>query len=240
MPLHDTVLDHVAIAVSDLEAAADHWYGLGAVPVAGSWTGVFRTEQVRLGNGAKLELIAPLVDGPPSFVDAFLERFGPGRIHHVTIKTAGGVPAAVEALAADGVETVDVNTDYPHWHEAFIRPSRVGGLVAQVAWADGTDVDFAARMGRPTPPDPDPAAPHLAAVQLQHEDPAAAADFWTLLGATVSWTDDARTFTAEWPDSPLAIQVRHGPSNRPLGLVVPELAPAAQTPRAPVLIRPRS
>lgn len=240
MPLHDTVLDHVAIAVSDLESAATHWYGLGAVPVAGSWTGAFRTEQLRLGNGAKLELIAPLVDGPPSFVDAFLERFGPGRIHHVTIKTAGGVPAAVDILAADGVETVDVSTDNPYWHEAFIRPSRVGGLVAQVAWSDGTDVDFARRMGRPTPPEPDPSAPHLVAVQLQHEDPPAAAAFWQLLGATVDWADDERTFTAAWPSSPLGIHVRQGPSNRPLGLVMPELAPAAQSSRAPVLLRPRS
>ena len=234
MPLTEAVLDHVSIAVDDVDAAVSHWLGRGAVPVGGGEAPAFRSEQVRLGNGAKLELIGRTT-GEPSFIDGYLERFGPGRVHHVTIKVGTSLAQAIEELDAEGIQTVDRNESYPHWHEAFVRPSVVGGMIVQIAWASGTDADFAERSGRPAPQSPDPAAPHLLALQMTHVDPPAARALWSAVGATV--TDDGNGgFEAQWSASPMVVRVALGERSGPVGLVVPGLAPGERTDVAPVLL----
>lgn len=94
-------LNHVAIAVSDIEAAAALYRNmLGATvstAVAMPEHGV-TTVFVELPN-TKVELIAPLGDGSP--LAGFLERNPFGGIHHICYEVAD-VRAASASLSARG------------------------------------------------------------------------------------------------------------------------------------------
>ena len=239
MPLHAAKLDHVAVAVTDVEAAVAMWLDRGAVEVGGGTGVTFRSHQVRFGNGAKLEMIGPGNGDAPSFIDGFLARFGPGTIHHVTVKVdpASTIHDAVRELDADGIGTVDVKELWPHWHEAFVRPSTVGGLVAQVAWSDLDDGEWAETNGVGPLAEPAADAPVLHEVRLGHEDLTASAAVWTSLGATLTHDDGA--FTARWAGAPMAVRVEQHVTRGPHGIVVEGIAPAGQTALTPTVLRPR-
>ncbi len=245
MPLDAATLDHVAVAVDDLDAALARWLDLGAAEVGGGTNPVFRSHQVRLRGGAKLELIGTAGGDQPTFIDHFLQRFGSGTIHHVTVKVdpATTIHQAVDSLKDDGFVAVDVAEIWPHWHEAFLRPSTVGGLIAQVAWSDMSDADWAAPREHDGPTEPTPDAPALREVRLVHDDLAASAAVWTGLGATLDHAADGMAFTASWAASPLRIRVEAAPPagglrRGPVGLAVEGLAPAPQTALSPPLLAP--
>jgi methylmalonyl-CoA/ethylmalonyl-CoA epimerase len=94
-------LNHVAIAVPDLAAAAAVYAGrLGAAvsaPVDLPEHGV-TTVFVELPN-SKIELIAPL--GPDSPIAAFLERNPGGGVHHLCFEV-GDIASAAEQLRREG------------------------------------------------------------------------------------------------------------------------------------------
>ena len=94
-------LNHVAIAVQDLSAAAELYRGaLGAIvsaPVAQPEHGV-TTVFVDLPN-TKIELMAPLGDRSP--IASFLGRNPGGGIHHLCYEVAD-IRAASRDLAAKG------------------------------------------------------------------------------------------------------------------------------------------
>ncbi len=98
-------LNHVAIAVSDIEAAAALYRNmLGATvstAVAMPEHGV-TTVFVELPN-TKIELIAPLGDGSP--LAGFLERNPFGGIHHICYEVAD-VRAASASLSARGARVL--------------------------------------------------------------------------------------------------------------------------------------
>ncbi|MEE8601972.1 VOC family protein [Euzebya tangerina] len=234
-------LDHVAVAVADLDAAAARWHEMGAVPVMGSRGAAFSNEQVRFSCGGKVELIAPGRDA--SFMTAYLDRFGPGRIHHLTLKLRHSLAEGVQRLAQAGVPVVDVSDDDPVWHEAFLGPRTVGGVIVQIADAALSDAEFAAATGRPAPAPVDPTAPRLDRVVLGHHDLAASARLWTTLGATVRPLDE-ESMLATYPDSATAIELRGSSSAGPLGLRLQEVdgyaaaRPGAGTPYRPALLPP--
>jgi len=94
-------LNHVAIAVPDLEAAAKIYAGVLGASVSGpvplpehGVTTVF----VTLPN-AKIELLEPLGAGSP--IRAFLERNPGGGIHHLCYEVAD-IRAARDRLVASG------------------------------------------------------------------------------------------------------------------------------------------
>jgi hypothetical protein len=209
------VPDHVAAAVPSIEAAATRWvHHLGGGWVAPSFEAPgsgFATRQIRFAGGAKLELLEPR--SPDGFATRYLDRYGAG-IHHVTLKVPALLPA-LAGLAEAGLDAVDVSTTSEHWHEAFLRPSQVGGLIVQVVWAGHDDVGWAAFLGA-TPEDPRPAAARLLGPRLAHPDLPAAAGLWRLLGAEVEGDGDA--LLARWPDAPLDIEVVAGPEPGPLGV----------------------
>ena len=95
-------LNHVAIAVPDLGAAAALYAdSLGATvsaPKALPDQGV-TTVFVELPN-SKIELIHPLGEGSP--IENFLERNPRGGIHHVCYEVAD-IATAIERLQADGM-----------------------------------------------------------------------------------------------------------------------------------------
>jgi catechol 2,3-dioxygenase-like lactoylglutathione lyase family enzyme len=205
--------DHVAVAVHDLDAAAARWQEqLRGVWLSPRWSGGgFGTRQLRYGNLGKLELLEP--DAPDGFAAGFLRRFGP-RVHHVTLKVPD-LLEAVEAVGAAGFETVDVSTARHEWHEAFLRPSQVGGMIVQLARALHDDEGWAALAGVELPA-VDPDAPALLGPTLEHPDLDAATHLWTTLGAEVVGDDDA--FEARWDGAPLTVVVRRGEVAGPIGL----------------------
>ena len=180
-----TTPDHVAIAVPDIDAAAVRWRdgfgGAWLMPAMPSEEAGFASRQLRFHGGAKLELLEPL--GPESFAGRFLARFG-ATIHHVTLKVPDLLPA-VEMVRAAGYDVVDISTYGDIWHEGFLRPSQVGGMIVQLAWSGQTDEEWIALSGV-EPEEPAPAGAALLGPTLRHPDLDAAARLWTTLGATVT------------------------------------------------------
>ncbi|MFP4312331.1 MAG: VOC family protein [Nitriliruptoraceae bacterium] len=214
MPI-DARPDHVAVAVPSIEAAAARWIDeLGGGWVAPAYEAPgsgFATRQARFAGGAKLELLEPR--RPEGFAARFLARYG-ARVHHVTCKVPA-LPPALAVLEDAGLDAVDVSTDNEHWHEAFLRPSQVGGMIVQVVWAGHDDAGWAAALGG-TPQEPRADAARLLGPRLAHPDLEVAAVIWRLLGAEVAG-DDA-VLTVRWPDAPLDIEVVAGARPGPLGI----------------------
>lgn len=217
-------LDHVAVAVSDLTGATHAWSDLGSTMNTSMTGQTFSTTQLRLGNAGKVELIGAGHDASESFIQPFLRQFGPGSIHHLTLKVPAPLGDAIKVLRLTGLDVVDVDTSGDFWHESFLRPSQVGGVIIQVAHAFGTDEEYARREGAAPPAPVNPSAPALEAVVLGHPTLAAAARLWTMLGAQLDDADGTPdddgdgTFVARFEDSPIAVEVRHAERAGPIGL----------------------
>lgn len=210
----DAQLDHVSVAVADLDRALAYWRGtVGAGLVVRERTEQFEAAQVRFAGGGKLELLAPPSGGDGGFVARFLERYG-SAIHHVTLKVPD-IRVAIDTVRAGGYDVVDVQTTSPWWREGFLRPSQVGGLIAQVAWASESDAQWASRLGA-EPETAAATAPQLRGVTVVHPDLSIAGQLWTLLGAAVSTTSDS--VVCRWPDSPLDLVVARGSPPGPQAL----------------------
>jgi hypothetical protein len=212
----DSRPDHVAIAVPSIEAAGERWHdqlgGAWILPRFASEQAGFANRQLRFRGGAKLELLEPL--GAQSFVGRFLDRFG-ARIHHVTLK----VPVLLTAVAtvrAAGYDVVDVFAEGDVWHEAFLRPTQVGGLVVQLGWAGQTDEQWADAAGFAPERIPEDGA-RLLGPTLSHPDLATAEALWTTLGASVT-RQGSMALAARWPGSPLSVVVLRGEEAGPIGL----------------------
>jgi catechol 2,3-dioxygenase-like lactoylglutathione lyase family enzyme len=211
-----TVPDHVAVAVPSIDAAADRWRdqlgGGWASPRFAAEEAGFASRQLRYRGGAKLELLEPLDD--TGFAHRFVTRYG-ARVHHVTLKVDALLPA-VAALREDGFDVVDVGTDGDAWHEAFLRPSQVGGLIVQVAWSAHTDAEWLEHAGAVAEPPSDDGAVLLGPT-LRHPDLTAAGRVWSLLGAEVT-RDGDDVLAVTWPGSPLDLRVERGPTAAADGL----------------------
>lgn len=236
-------IDHVAVATADLAAAQKRWIAIGAAPVAGADLRTFAFEQVRTGTGAKIELISTSAHPPAggSFIDAFLARFGGGTIHHVTIKVPS-LPAAADAVAEAGLEVIDYDDSEPTWMEFFLRPSQVGGLVAQVAQASQSDAEWARSIGRDVHPTPGSDAPALHAVRLTSTDLTASREVWTLLGARVAPLAGPHDgIRARWADAPLALEIVPTPPGgraEPVGLVMTGMPSTERSEVQPPILPP--
>lgn len=215
----DAVIDHVAIAVPDPKAAEARWREhLGGGRSSMGRNPVFDSRQLRFANGAKLELLSPSPkDGSPdNFVRRFLQRFG-SLVHHVTLKVPD-LHQALGVLAAAGLDAVDVRDDVEYWHEGFLRPSQIGGLVVQIASTPFDDADWAAFTGfRPENPAANAAA--LWGPLLRHPDLDRARAVWTALGATLT-DEPGGGLRCAWPDAPLDVLIEPGEPAGPAGLRV--------------------
>jgi methylmalonyl-CoA/ethylmalonyl-CoA epimerase len=130
--LEHLALDHVALAVRDLDEAARPWSLLGLAPLGADE--VLADQGVRVRTlalpGALLELLAPLDDTGP--VARFLARRGPG-LHHLALRVAD-LDAELARLRTLGAPVID---DAP-------RPGRAGSRVAFLhpRWTGGTLVEL--------------------------------------------------------------------------------------------------
>jgi methylmalonyl-CoA epimerase len=125
-------VDHVSIAVRDIDAALDFFrrylpFRLRR-PSHPGWDGTFLVASFYLG-GYKVELIqnAPGRDG---FVKRFIERRGEG-FHHVSVDVERLDPY-VDQLEAVGVRVVDRQDVGKGYKTAFISPRSAHGVLIQL------------------------------------------------------------------------------------------------------------
>jgi methylmalonyl-CoA/ethylmalonyl-CoA epimerase len=125
-------LDHIAVAVPDLDQAIEQWRKLcGAVLLHREFVEAQRTHVAFLGIGNfRLELIAP--DGPDTTVAKFLEKRGPG-LHHIALKTEDG-QALLNDYAQRGAKLIN-DTLRPGAEQTlvgFVHPSAFGGVLVEI------------------------------------------------------------------------------------------------------------
>jgi len=126
------LIDHVGVAVEDLDSALALYEGTFGMPVAHRETvsdqGV---EAVLLDVGdGHVELLRPL--GEDTAVGRFLARRGPG-LHHVAYRV-DDIDAALAQLREQGVELIDSEprTGIRASRVAFLHPQATGGVLTEI------------------------------------------------------------------------------------------------------------
>ena len=125
-------IDHVGVAVDDLDAATKLYEGVFGMPLVHRETvdeqGV---EAVLLDVGdGHVELLSPLGEDTP--VGKFLARKGPG-LHHVAYAVAD-IDRTLGELADGGVELIDreARTGIRGSRVAFLHPRSTGGVLTEL------------------------------------------------------------------------------------------------------------
>jgi methylmalonyl-CoA/ethylmalonyl-CoA epimerase len=125
-------VDHVGIAVRDLDAAVEHYRRtLGVEPGHRETLEVQGVEAVFLEVGrSAIELMAPL--HPDSPVGRFLDRRGEG-FHHVAYRV-DDLAATLARLDGQGVRLVDRSPreGSRSTRIAFVHPSSFGGVLVEL------------------------------------------------------------------------------------------------------------
>jgi methylmalonyl-CoA epimerase len=124
-------IDHLGIAVRDLEAAC-RWYGLLGLEVESREE--VPQEQVRvamlpLAEG-RIELLEPTAEDSP--VGRFLAKRGEG-LHHVALKVPD-LPAVLERLRAAGARLVQdkLQVGAGGHRYIFVHPASTGGVLLEL------------------------------------------------------------------------------------------------------------
>lgn len=130
-------LDHIAIAVQDLDIAIEDWCRL---------TGALLTQRehvaeqntfvafLQLGN-FRIELIAP--SKPDSAVAKFLEKRGQG-LHHIALKSDDG-QATLNMFADMGAKMINTSLrpGAENTNVGFVHPSALTGVLIEVVEHSG-------------------------------------------------------------------------------------------------------
>ena len=125
-------IDHVGVAVEDMDAALSLYTGPLKMPLQHRETveeqGV---DAALLGvGGGHVELLSPL--GPETPVGKYLERRGPG-LHHVAYAVED-IDAALEQLRAAGLRLIDETprAGIRNSRVAFLHPGALGGVLTEI------------------------------------------------------------------------------------------------------------
>lgn len=125
-------IDHVGIAVEDLEAAVNHYRrALGLEPVHREVVADQGVEEVLFGVGTSfVQLLGAL--GPDTPVGRFLAGRGPG-VHHVAYRV-DDIVATLDHLKAEGVELIDQapRSGSRGTIVAFAHPKAFGGVLVEL------------------------------------------------------------------------------------------------------------
>lgn len=130
-------IDHIAIAVQDIDKAARFYTEHLGLVVEG--TEVVKEQKTKVAfiqvGEVRLELVQPTQDDSP--VAKFLEKKGQG-IHHIAVRTAD-IEAALEKLASEGVRLVDQKPRIgAHGAKiAFVHPKASGGVLMELCQRGG-------------------------------------------------------------------------------------------------------
>lgn len=125
-------IDHIGVAVEDLEAAIALYEGSFEMALVHRET---VTEQgveavlLDVGDG-HVELLAPL--GPDTPVGKFMARNGAG-LHHVAY-AVDDIDATLERLAAAGIKLIDTvpRIGIRESRVAFLHPRSTGGVLTEI------------------------------------------------------------------------------------------------------------
>lgn len=127
-----TQIDHVGIAVKDLDAAVEGYRRtLGVEPAHRERVESQGVEEVLLPVGTSfIQLLGAL--GPDTPVGRFLERRGPG-VHHIGFRVED-VASAIDQLRGEGLRLID---DAPRPGSrgttiAFVHPKGMGGVLVEL------------------------------------------------------------------------------------------------------------
>lgn len=125
-------IDHVGIAVHDLETAVESYAAaLGLTPAHRERVEAQGVEEVLFAvGGSFVQLLGAL--GPDTPVGRFLERRGPG-VHHVAYRVLD-VASALDDLRAHGVRLVD-EAPRPGSRGttiAFVHPASMDGVLVEL------------------------------------------------------------------------------------------------------------
>ena len=132
-------IDHVGVAVEDIDAAASLYkdrFGMREQHRETVEEQGVHAVLLEVGD-SHVELIAPI--GPEAGVARFLEKNGPG-MHHVAYRT-DDIDAALERLRAVGMRLIDdePRTGIRGSRVAFVHPKSTGGVLTEVVEpAEGT------------------------------------------------------------------------------------------------------
>lgn len=125
-------MDHVSMAVADLERQLDWQARVFGLEVEGRWhddvLGYDGAVMTIPGSQLKFEVIAPRRED--SFVRRFLETRRAG-MHHLCCEVAS-VDAAAEALLREGIEPFGGVVDSGWKRHTFIHPKDSGGVLVQL------------------------------------------------------------------------------------------------------------
>lgn len=125
-------IDHVGVAVEDLDAAIQLYEGaLGMTLVHRETVTEQGVEAVLLDVGdGHVELLSPLGEDTP--VGKFLARKGPG-LHHVAYAVSD-IESALSELAERGVELIDraPRVGIRNSRVAFLHPRSTGGVLTEI------------------------------------------------------------------------------------------------------------
>jgi methylmalonyl-CoA/ethylmalonyl-CoA epimerase len=127
-----TQIDHVGIAVEDLDSAVEHYRRtLGVEPAHRERVESQGVEEVLLPVGTSfIQLLGAL--GPDTPVGRFLERRGPG-VHHLGFRV-DDVASALDQLRGEGVRLID-DTPRPGSRGttiAFLHPKGMDGVLVEL------------------------------------------------------------------------------------------------------------
>jgi methylmalonyl-CoA/ethylmalonyl-CoA epimerase len=125
-------IDHVGVAVEDIEAALALYRDSLGLPLAHRETVAEQGVDAALldvGDG-HVELLAPL--GPETPVGKYLERRGPG-LHHVAYAVTD-IDAELERLRDAGLRLIDETprVGIRNSRVAFVHPAAVGGVLTEI------------------------------------------------------------------------------------------------------------
>jgi methylmalonyl-CoA/ethylmalonyl-CoA epimerase len=129
-----TAIDHVGVAVEDLDAAIDFYrdtFGFGLVHEETNTEQGVREAMMAVGtSGSSVQLLAPLT--PDSPIARFLARSGPG-LQQVAYR----VTDIDQAMAAAREQGMSLLYDEPHRGTAgsrinFIHPKSAGGVLVEL------------------------------------------------------------------------------------------------------------
>ena len=130
-------IDHVGVAVEDMDAALTLYTGPLAMPLQHRETVEAQgVDAALLGVGdGHVELLSPL--GPETPVGKYLERRGPG-LHHVAY-AVGDIDAALAQLRAAGLRLIDETPriGIRNTRVAFVHPGAVGGVLTEIVQPAG-------------------------------------------------------------------------------------------------------
>ena len=125
-------IDHIGVAVEDLDAALELYADVLQLPVVHRETVTEQgVEAVLLDVGAShVELLRPLQ--PDTAVGRFLASRGPG-LHHVAYRV-DDIDAALDALRDRGLQLIDETprVGIRDSRVAFVHPRSTGGVLTEI------------------------------------------------------------------------------------------------------------